>query len=52
VKVHLRTAHKELPLGTQVRVTALKTCNSVDVTVNDRRPYVKGRIIDLSRNGG
>ena len=42
-------AHRHLPLGTRVRVTDLKSGNSVKVTVNDRGPYVKGRIIDLSR---
>jgi rare lipoprotein A len=42
-------AHKRLPLGTVVRVTNTRNGKSVDVTINDRGPYVKGRIIDLSR---
>jgi rare lipoprotein A len=42
-------AHKRLPLGTVVRVTNRKNGKSVDVTINDRGPYVRGRIIDLSR---
>jgi rare lipoprotein A len=44
----LTAAHKTLPLGTRVMVTHLKNGNSVAVTVNDRGPFVKGRIIDLS----
>jgi len=44
----LTAAHKELPLGTRVRVTNLKNRKSVVVKVNDRGPFVKGRIIDLS----
>jgi len=42
-------AHKSLPLGTKVRVTKLSNGKSVVVRVNDRGPFVKGRIIDLSR---
>jgi rare lipoprotein A len=42
-------AHKTLPFGTRVRVTRLDNGSSVDVTINDRGPYVAGRIIDLSR---
>jgi rare lipoprotein A len=42
-------AHKSLPFGTRVRVTRLDNGNSVQVTINDRGPYVAGRIIDLSR---
>lgn len=44
----LTAAHKELPLGTRVRVTNLKNRKSVIVKVNDRGPFVKGRIIDLA----
>ena len=36
-------------MGTQATVTNLKTGNSVDVKINDRGPYVKGRDIDLSK---
>lgn len=42
-------AHPTLPFGTQVRVTCVDTGNSVVVTVNDRGPFKKGRVIDLSR---
>jgi rare lipoprotein A len=42
-------AHKYLPFWTRVRVTRLDNGDSVDVTINDRGPYVAGRIIDLSR---
>lgn len=41
-------AHKTLPLGTFVKVTSLETGRSVIVRVNDRGPFVSGRIIDLS----
>jgi len=42
-------AHKTLPFGTKVRVTNLANKQTVEVTINDRGPYVEGRIIDLSR---
>lgn len=42
-------AHKSLPLGTKVRVTRLSNGKSIVVRINDRGPFVKGRIIDLSR---
>ena len=45
----LTAAHRTLDLGTRVRVTNLENQRSVVVTVNDRGPYAKGRIIDLSR---
>ena len=41
-------AHKTLPFGTIVRVTNTDNNKSVDVKINDRGPYVKGRVIDLS----
>jgi len=41
-------AHKTLPFGTRLRVTDLKTGNSVVVIVNDRGPFTKGLILDLS----
>ena len=41
-------ASKTLPLGTTARVTNLKTGKSAVVTIQDRGPYVKGRIVDLS----
>jgi rare lipoprotein A len=45
----LTAAHKTLPFGTKVRVTNLANDKSVEVTINDRGPYVEGRVIDLSR---
>lgn len=44
----LSAAHKLLPLPTHVRVTNLENHRSIIVRVNDRGPFVKGRIIDLS----
>ncbi|MCG3862696.1 MULTISPECIES: septal ring lytic transglycosylase RlpA family protein [unclassified Photobacterium] len=43
-------AHRTLPFGTQVKVTNLANSKSVVVTVNDRGPFTKGRVIDLSRS--
>lgn len=45
----MTAAHKTLPFGTKVRVTNRNNGRSVVVTINDRGPYIKGRIIDLSR---
>lgn len=45
----MTAAHRTLPLGTWVRVTYPKNGNSIEVFVNDRGPYVSGRIIDLSK---
>ena len=45
----MTTAHKTLPFGTVVRVTNKRNGKSVDVRVNDRGPYIKGRTFDLSR---
>ncbi len=42
-------AHKTLPLGTKAKITNLHNQKSVEVVINDRGPYVKGRIIDLSK---
>ena len=47
----LTAAHLSLPFGTWVRVTNLANNNSVEVKINDRGPFVKRRIIDLSREG-
>ncbi|HID38847.1 MAG TPA: septal ring lytic transglycosylase RlpA family protein, partial [Calditrichaeota bacterium] len=41
-------AHKTLPMGTYVRVRNLKNNRTVEVRINDRGPFVRGRIIDLS----
>lgn len=43
-------AHKKLPLGSTVKVTNIKNGKSVIVRINDRGPFVKGRIIDLSKD--
>lgn len=45
----LTAAHKTLPFNTKVKVVNLKNHKSVVVRINDRGPFVKGRIIDLSR---
>jgi rare lipoprotein A len=45
----MTAAHRTLPFNTIVRVTNLKNHRQVVVRINDRGPYVKGRIIDLSR---
>jgi rare lipoprotein A len=45
----LTAAHRSLPFGTRVRVTNLSNGRSVTVTINDRGPFIKGRVIDLSR---
>lgn len=45
----LSAAHKSLPLGSTVKVTDTRTGRSVVVKINDRGPYVRGRVIDLSR---
>ena len=44
----LTMAHRTLPFGTRVRVTNLENQRSVEVVVNDRGPFVAGRIADLS----
>jgi rare lipoprotein A len=44
----LTAAHRSLPFGTKVRVTNKRNGRSVVVTINDRGPFVRGRIIDLT----
>jgi rare lipoprotein A len=44
----MTAAHRTLPFGTMVRVTNLSNDQSVTVRINDRGPFIKGRIIDLS----
>ena len=44
----LTAAHKTLPFGTRVRVTDSKTGRSAIVVINDRGPFNKGRVLDLS----
>ena len=48
-KNDLTAAHPTLPLGTKAKVTNLETGKSVDVRINDRGPYVKGRDIVVSQ---
>jgi rare lipoprotein A len=45
----LTAAHRGFPLGSWVRVTNLRTGKTIIVRINDRGPFVRGRIIDLSR---
>jgi rare lipoprotein A len=45
----MTAAHKSLPFDTRVKVVQLETGKSVVVRINDRGPFIKGRIIDLSR---
>ena len=45
----LTAAHRSLPLGTKVEVTNLENKRKVIVEINDRGPYVPGRMIDLSQ---
>ncbi|MVT68313.1 septal ring lytic transglycosylase RlpA family protein [Bradyrhizobium pachyrhizi] len=46
----LTAAHPTLPFGTRLRVTDVKSGRSVTVRVNDRGPYVPGRIVDVSHS--
>jgi rare lipoprotein A len=46
----LTAAHPTLPFGTKLRVTDVKSGRSVTVRVNDRGPYVRGRIVDVSHS--
>jgi len=50
-RAKLTAAHRTLPFGTRVLVTNLGNGESVELRINDRGPFVKGRIIDLSRRG-
>lgn len=43
-------AHKKIPFGSNVKVTNVKNGKSVIVEINDRGPFVRGRIIDLSKS--
>ncbi len=47
----LTAAHRSLPFGTMVKVTNTQTDRSVVVRINDRGPYVPGRVIDLTPAG-
>ena len=46
----ITAAHKKLPFGTKVEVTNLKNNKSIVVRITDRGPFVKGRIIDLTKS--
>lgn len=41
-------AHRKLPFGTRLQITNLQNGKSIEVTVNDRGPFIKGRVVDLS----
>lgn len=45
----MTAAHRSLPFGTRVRIVNLGNDRSVEVVINDRGPFKKGRIVDLSR---
>jgi rare lipoprotein A len=45
----MTAAHRSLPFGTQIRVTNLDTGEVAELRVNDRGPYSRGRILDVSR---
>jgi len=47
----LTAAHRSLPFGTRVKVTNKRNGKSVIVRINDRGPFIKGRIIDLTPKG-
>ncbi|MFY9789040.1 MAG: septal ring lytic transglycosylase RlpA family protein, partial [Pseudolabrys sp.] len=44
----LTAAHRTLPFGTRLRVTNVNTGQSVTVRVNDRGPFIPGRVVDVS----
>jgi rare lipoprotein A len=46
----LTAAHRTLPFGTRVRVTELTSGRSVTVRINDRGPFIAGRIVDVSKS--
>jgi len=48
-KGKLTAAHKKIPLGTRIRVTNPKNHRSVKVSITDRGPHTRGRMLDLSR---
>jgi rare lipoprotein A len=45
----LTAAHRSLPFGTKVKVTNKRNGKSVIVRINDRGPFIKGRVIDVSK---
>jgi rare lipoprotein A len=44
-------AHRTLPFGTMLRLTNVKTGNTIEAVVNDRGPFIKGKEVDVSRGG-
>ena len=47
----MTAAHRKLPMGTKVRVTNLENGRKATVTINDRGPYRRGRVLDVSKEG-
>ena len=47
-QMDMTCAHKKLPFGTKLKITLIATGRSVEVRVNDRGPYIKGRLVDVS----
>lgn len=45
----MTAAHRSLPFGTKVRVTNMRNGKSVILRINDRGPFIKGRVIDVTR---
>ena len=45
---HLTAAHRSLPFGTMVRVTNRRNGRSIVVRINDRGPFTRGRVIDIT----
>ena len=45
----MTAAHRSLPFGSKIRVTNQRNGKSVIVRINDRGPFIKGRVIDLSK---
>lgn len=45
----MTAAHRSLPFGTKVKVVDQKTGRAIQVRINDRGPFVRGRIIDLTK---
>ena len=45
----MTAAHRSLPFGSKVKVTNKKTGKSVVVRINDRGPFIRGRVLDLSK---
>lgn len=47
----MTAAHRRLPLGTTVKVTNLRNSREATLRINDRGPYVRGRVLDVSHKG-